>query len=97
VSLNPISKVRTSSKRLREKDVLTPEEFRALLEQLSVKDRAMVLLIGSTGVRRSELMALVWTDVDMLRWKSASLDPAFAIDLAIPRQNVPAVRSRCTR
>jgi integrase len=65
VSLNPISKVRTSSKRLREKDVLTPEEFRALLEQLSIRDRAMVLLIGSTGVRRSELMGLIWTDVDM--------------------------------
>jgi len=49
VSLNPISKVRTSSKRLREKDVLTPTEFQALLEELSVRDRAMVLLAGSTG------------------------------------------------
>jgi integrase len=65
VSLNPISKVRTSSRRLREKDVLSPEEFQALLEQLSVRDRAMVLLIGSTGMRRSELMALVWTDVNV--------------------------------
>jgi integrase len=25
----------------------------------------MVLLIGSTGVRRSELMALVWTDINV--------------------------------
>jgi integrase len=65
VSLNPISKVRTSSKRLREKDVLTPEEFQALLEQLSARDRAMVLLVGSTGIRRSEMMALVWTDVNV--------------------------------
>jgi integrase len=64
VTLNPISKVRTSSKRLREKDVLTPEEFHALIKQLTVRDLAMVLLIGSTGVRRSELMALVWTDLD---------------------------------
>ena len=64
VSLNPISKVRTSSKRLREKDVLTPEEFQALIKQLSVRDLAMVLLVGSTGVRRSELMALVWTDLN---------------------------------
>ena len=32
LSLNPISKVRTSSKPLREKDVLTPEEFQALLK-----------------------------------------------------------------
>jgi integrase len=65
LSLNPISKVRTSSKPLREKDVLSPEEFRALLKQLSVRDRAMVLLIGSTGMRRSELMALVWTDLNV--------------------------------
>lgn len=65
VALNPISKVRTSSTRLREKDVLTPEEFQSLLKQLSVRDLAMVLLIGSTGVRRSELMALVWTDVNI--------------------------------
>jgi integrase len=65
VSLNPISKVRTSSKPLHEKDVLTPEEFQALLRQLSVRDKAMVLLIGSTGVRRSELMALVWTDLNV--------------------------------
>jgi integrase len=48
-----------------EKDVLTSEESRALLEQLSVKDRAMVFLIGNTGVRRSELLALIWTDVDI--------------------------------
>lgn len=65
VTLNPISKVRTSSKRLREKDVLTPEEFQALIKELTVRDLAMVLLIGSTGVRRSELMALVWTDLDV--------------------------------
>ena len=65
VALNPNSKVRTSSKRLREKDVLTPGEFQSLLKELSVRDLAMVLLIGSTGVRRSELMALVWTDVNM--------------------------------
>jgi integrase len=65
VSLNPISKVRTSSKALREKDVLTPAEFRALLVELSVRDRAMVLLAGSTGVRRSELIALTWSDLDL--------------------------------
>jgi len=64
VSFNPISKVRTSSKPLREKDVLTPEEFQALLKELSIRDRAMVLLAGSTGARRSELMALRYSDLD---------------------------------
>ncbi len=63
LAFNPISKVRTSSKRLREKDVLSPEEFQLLLEQLSIRDRAMVLLAGSTGLRRSEMIALTWADV----------------------------------
>jgi site-specific recombinase XerD len=49
LTFNPISEVRTSSKRLREKDVLSPAEFQAPLEQLSVRDRAMVQLAGSTG------------------------------------------------
>jgi integrase len=66
LTLNPISKVRTSSKRLREKDVLSPEEFQDLLEQLSVRDRAMVLLAGSTGLRRSEMIALTWNDVNLV-------------------------------
>jgi integrase len=61
---NPIAKVRTSSKRLREKDVLTPIEFQDLVAQLSVRDRAMVLLAGSTGLRRSEFIALTWADVN---------------------------------
>jgi site-specific recombinase XerD len=57
-TFNPISKVRTSSKRVREKDILTPNEFKDLLEELSVRDQAMVLLAGSTGLRRSEMIAL---------------------------------------
>ena len=57
--------MRTSQKRLRDKDVLTPEEFQELVQQLSVRDRAMVLLIGSTGLRRSEMIALTWSDLNM--------------------------------
>ena len=64
LTFNPISRVRTSSKRLRDKDILTPEEFQHLAEQLSVRDRAMVLLAGSTGLRRSEMIALTWSDLD---------------------------------
>ncbi len=65
LTFNPISRVRTSAKRLRDKDVLTPEEFQRLAEQLSVRDRAMVLLAGSTGLRRSEMIALTWADLDV--------------------------------
>jgi integrase len=64
LTFNPISRVRTSQKRLRDKDVLTPDEFQKLVQQLSVRDRAMVLLIGSTGLRRSEMIALTWSDLN---------------------------------
>jgi integrase len=65
LTFNPISRVRTSQRRLRDKDVLTPEEFQELVQQLSVRDRAMVLLIGSTGLRRSEMIALTWSDLNL--------------------------------
>src|SRR5271155_4459534 len=64
LTFNPISRVRTSQRRLRDKDVLAPEEFQKLVQQLSVRDRAMVLLIGSTGLRRSEMIALTWSDLN---------------------------------
>jgi integrase len=60
---NPITQVRCSAKRLRVPDVLTPAEFRALFARLEQRDRAMVLLAGSTGLRRSELVALTWGDI----------------------------------
>jgi integrase len=64
LTFNPISRVRASQKRLRDKDVLAPDEFQRLVRNLSVRDRAMVLLIGSTGLRRSEMIALTWSDLD---------------------------------
>src|SRR6266567_2788273 len=62
---NPITKVRTSSKRLREPDVLSPVELAALLAELDLRERAMVMLAGSTGLRRSELVALTWREIDL--------------------------------
>ena len=61
---NPITKVRTSSKRLREPDVLTPAEFVALVAELPLREKAMVMLVGTTGLRRSEFVALTWRNVD---------------------------------
>jgi site-specific recombinase XerD len=40
IALNPISKVRCSAKRLREPDVITQEEFRALLAELQLREQA---------------------------------------------------------
>lgn len=62
---NPITKVRTSAKRQREPDVLTPVEFARLLGELGLRERTMVILAGSTGLRRSELVALTWADVNL--------------------------------
>jgi integrase len=61
---NPISTVRTSSRRLRDPDILAPEEFQALLRELPQRECVMVLLDGSTGLRRGELIALRWRDID---------------------------------
>jgi integrase len=71
ISFNPISKVRTSAKRLREPDVLTPAEFQALLKELPLRERAAVMLAGSTGLRRSELFALRWSDVNFFTMEIA--------------------------
>ena len=62
---NPITKVRVSAKRLREPDVLTPAEFASLIPVLDLRERAMVMLAGSTGLRRSEMIALTWADIDL--------------------------------
>jgi integrase len=63
-SRNPISSVRTSAKRLRTPDILTAEEFRALILELPQRARVIVLLDGSTGLRRGEVIALRWRDID---------------------------------
>ncbi len=63
ISTNPISKVRCSSARLKEPDVLTPDEFRRLLSKLQLREQAIVMLAGQTGLRRSEMFALRWADI----------------------------------
>jgi site-specific recombinase XerD len=49
ITFNPISKVRVSAKRLRKPDVLSPQEFQALLAELQVREQAMVMLAGAAA------------------------------------------------
>ena len=61
---NPILLVRQSAKRQRIPEWLEPEELSALLSQLDRCFRVMVFLDAATGLRRSELFALKWGDVE---------------------------------
>jgi integrase len=61
---NPILLVRQSAKRQRIPEWLEPEELSALLSQLDRCFRVMVFLDAVTGLRRSELLALKWVDIE---------------------------------
>ena len=61
---NPIQWVRQSAKRRATPDILTRDEVQGLLANLLLRERTLVLLAVTTGLRRSELFALKWKDVD---------------------------------
>jgi integrase len=61
---NPIEWVRQSAKRRTTPDVLTTNEVQNLLANLRFRERLLVLLAVTTGLRRSEMFALRWKDID---------------------------------
>ena len=53
-----------SAKRRSPPVVLDPGEIRTLLEGLKIRERTLVFIAASTGIRQSELFALKWGDIN---------------------------------
>jgi integrase len=64
---NPIYLVRQSAKRRRAPTVLMPDEIKAMLDNLRIRERTLVLLAVSTDLRQSELFGLKWGDIDLVQ------------------------------
>jgi len=66
---NPITFVRQSAQRKTTPEVLEAGEIQSLLSQLESPFRLMVLLDVTSGLRRCELLALKWSDIDFIEMK----------------------------
>jgi integrase len=64
IDRNPIELVRQTSRRLRIPRVLSAEEIRLLLAELSEPFHTMVLVAACLGLRVSEIIGLQWGDFD---------------------------------
>src|SRR5262249_25073844 len=64
---NPIYLVRQGATRRSAPSVLTPPEIKALIDSLSFRERTLVLLAASTGLRQSELFGLKWGDINVVQ------------------------------
>jgi integrase len=61
---NPIRLVRQGAKRKTVPNVLTPDEIKTLVNGLELREKTLVLLAASTGLRQSELFGLKWGDIN---------------------------------
>jgi integrase len=64
---NPIYLVRQSAKRRTPPAILVLAEIKALIDGLALRERTLVLLAASTGLRQSEIFGLKGGDIDFER------------------------------
>ena len=64
MTTNPIRAIRQSAKRERLMVPLTAKELRRLFAELGPRERTLVLLDVPTGMRRGEVLATQWCDID---------------------------------
>jgi len=73
---NPIAKVRKPARESKRKGILTPEQFVSLIKTTFEKNiiienttgherGTLYLLAGTTGIRKNELLSLVWSDINL--------------------------------
>jgi integrase len=70
VDKNPIELVRQSTKRRHVPRVLTPKEFKKLIDELQEPCRTTVLIAGALELRVSEILGLRWGDID---WRNLTV------------------------
>ncbi|PSH04375.1 MAG: site-specific integrase [Acidobacteria bacterium] len=76
IDRNPVTQVRQSAKREKIPEILKVDEFRSLINELGQMHRTMVVVAACSGLRRSELFALKWSDIDFDA-KQASVTRSF--------------------
>jgi len=84
---NPIYLVRQSAKSRRTPTVLMPAEIKALVENLRIRERTLVLLAVSTGLRQSELFGLKWGDMDFAQ-RTMNVTRSIVYDVVGPCKTV---------
>jgi len=73
---NPIAKIQKPARNSKQKGILTPEQFvnlinttfkkNILVGRLTGSERAILyLLAGTTGLRKGELLSLIWSDINL--------------------------------